>query len=199
MLSSCLLRSRRAFSQFARAEQIFKQDKNSSNPLLNEASPVPIFSQSTIRQVLANQQPREATVCGWIRTKRKSKRMVFLEVFDGSTNKGIQCVLDLEKEKSDQRGFISSLGTGTCVQINGHLVPSPQGKEQPMELEMKEIKVLGECDSSKYPLQKKRHGLDYMRNHLGHLRARSRLFNAVVNVRNETTMAVHDFFQVRFY
>ena len=119
---------------------------------------------------------------GWIRTKRDSKSVCFLDLNDGSCLKGLQLVID--KENFKNLDLLDQITTGSAVIAKGEIVKS-QGSEQGVELQVKEIELVGPCPAD-YPLQKKRHTVEFLREK-AHLRARTNLFGAVTRVRN--TMA----------
>ena len=121
---------------------------------------------------------------GWIRTSRSQKGVVFIELNDGSTIKNIQLIYNQEK----------TLLTGTSIAVTGKLVASPSPK-QPYELQVETLEVIGEADST-FPLQKKGHTLDFLRE-IAHLRPRTNTFGAVARVRSRIAFAVHEFFQQR--
>ncbi|KAI8891015.1 asparagine--tRNA ligase [Backusella circina FSU 941] len=131
-----------------------------------------LLPNKTIKSVL-NGEATQVSVNGWIRSVRKQKQVAFATVNDGSTLKGIQAILDTDKAEA--------LTTGSCVELKGELIESP-GKEQTKELRVTSVKVLGECDNT-YPLQKKRHSLEFLRN-MGHLRMRGNTGSAVLRIRN---------------
>jgi asparaginyl-tRNA synthetase len=134
----------------------------------------------------------EATVCGWIRTKRVSKGIAFLALSDGSTQETLQLVLP-----GESRAFkkLMHCNTGAAIQAVGVIKASP-GKGQQLELEVSDIEMFGDADQTKYLLQKKGHTLEFLRE-IGHLRPRTNTFGAVFRVRNVLANAVHDFFQSR--
>ena len=134
---------------------------------------------------------QEITVEGWIRTKRDSKNLCFLELSDGSSLKNLQIIID--KEKYDLNKEIDRLSTGASAEITGILVESP-GKNQNVELQGNLIKVVGEASPETYPLQKKRHSFEFLRE-IAHLRPRTNTFAAVTRVRSTLSFAVHKFFQ----
>jgi asparaginyl-tRNA synthetase len=121
---------------------------------------------------------------GWIRTSRSQKGVVFIELNDGSTIKNIQLISNQEK----------TLLTGTSISVTGKLVASPSPK-QPYEVQVETLEVIGEADST-FPLQKKGHTLDFLRE-IAHLRPRTNTFGAVARVRSRIAFAVHEFFQQR--
>ncbi|KJR42065.1 asparaginyl-tRNA synthetase [Candidatus Magnetoovum chiemensis] len=132
------------------------------------------------------------TVKGWVRTKRESKNVVFIAINDGSTIKDLQIVAE-----PDING-LSKLNTGASVSIKGRLKQS-SGTGQQVELYADEITVLGEADPSEYPLQPKKHSLEYLRE-IAHLRFRTKTFGAITRIRHAMAFAVHNFFNSRgFY
>ncbi len=146
----------------------------------------PLTPRVRIAPLLREGRPGTAVeVQGWVRTRRDSKGFFFLELNDGSSLANLQVVLD---ESLAQPG----LTTGASVAVAGKLLASP-GKEQAVELRAESITVVGEAGAD-YPLQKKRHTFEYLRQ-IGHLRVRSNTFGAVARVRNALFFAVHEFFQ----
>ena len=127
---------------------------------------------------------------GWVRTKRDSKNVCFLEINDGSTLKGLQAVID--KAHFSNNNLLDSVSTGASVIAKGKIVES-QGGNQAVELLVDDLEVVGECPQD-YPLQKKRHTIEFLRDN-AHLRARTNLFGAIARVRNTMAFAVHKFFQ----
>jgi len=135
---------------------------------------------------------RTAAVCGWIRTKRESKGIAFLALNDGSTQETLQLVVPAESKAFKQ---LSNCNTGAAIKATGVIKASP-GKGQEVEMEISDIEVFGDADQERYPLQKKGHTLEFLRE-IGHLRPRTNTFGAVFRVRNVLADAVHDFFQSR--
>ena len=133
--------------------------------------------------------PQTIQVEGWVRTKRDSKTVTFIEVNDGSCLKGLQVVAE---RASIDNNLLNSLSTGCSVICEGKLVASIGG-DQKVELSATDIKLVGDCPDD-YPLQKKRHTLEYLRE-IGHLRARTNTIGAVERVRSKMAYAVHRFFQ----
>ena len=133
------------------------------------------------------------TAEGWVRTKRDSKNVCFLEVNDGSCLKGLQIVID--KDKLNNLDTLASITTGCSVICKGPIVESAGG-DQAVEMASSDITLVGECPVDTYPLQKKRHTIEYLRE-ISHLRARTNMFGAVARVRNTLSYAVHQFFQER--
>ncbi len=126
---------------------------------------------------------------GWIRTNRDSGKIGFIEFNDGTYFKSVQLVYN---EELDNFEDITSYGTGAALSVSGKLKLTPDAK-QPFEIVVKELILEGDVDPS-YPLQKKRHSFEYLRE-IAHLRARTNTFNAVFRVRSTLAMAVHEFFQ----
>ena len=146
--------------------------------------------EKRIKEILAL-QPSEDTIKaeGWVRTKRDSKNVSFIEINDGSCLKGLQAVLD-RSSFSDE--LISKLTTGCSVSVTGKIVKS-EGGNQDVELRAENVEIIGECPTD-YPLQKKRHTVEFLREK-AYLRPRTNLFGAVTRVRNTMAYAVHSFFQ----
>ena len=130
-------------------------------------------------------------VAGWIRTSRMSKNFGFIELNDGSFFKNMQIVLE---EKLENFKEIGKLPISSSILVEGELV-STEGAKQPVEIHATKVEVEGMSDSS-YPLQKKRHTLEYLRT-IAHLRPRSNTFSAVFRVRSLAAYAIHKFFQER--
>ena len=133
--------------------------------------------------------PDAVTAEGWVRTRRDSKTVSFIEVNDGTCLKGLQVVAD---HNLFDNNLLNNVTTGSSVRCTGVLVAS-QGGNQDVELQAKTIEVLGEAPET-YPLQKKRHTLEYLRE-IAHLRPRTNTIGAVARVRSTMAYAVHRFFQ----
>jgi len=143
---------------------------------------------------------QDIAVCGWVRTKRDMKNLVFVEVNDGSCFAGIQCTFDrasgLDSKTEDA---IGSLATGASVKIIGKLAPSP-ASGQAVEIAASSVEIIGEApaetvgDTQGYPLQKKRHSLEFLRE-IAHLRPRTNTFGAVARLRSKMAYAIHRYFQ----
>eukprot|EP00884_Botryococcus_braunii_P022687 jgi/Botrbrau1/9101/Bobra.0305s0008.1 len=134
----------------------------------------------------------EFEIRGWVRTVRNQKAFAFMEVNDGSTISGIQIVVQPEA-----LGFNlienGEINTGAAVTVFGELVESPGGKQK-VELKARQIELVGTCDVSEYPLQKKRHTLEFLRG-IAHLRPRTNTIGAALRVRSALAFATHQFFQ----
>lgn len=141
---------------------------------------------------LLSRTPSDETVFakGWVRTKRDSKNVCFLEINDGSCLKGLQAVIDKGSFQNDN--LLNSISTGASVIAEGKIVES-QGGNQSVELLVENLTLVGECPSD-YPLQKKRHSIEFLRDN-AHLRPRTNLFGAIARVRNNMAFAIHKFFQ----
>ena len=131
-------------------------------------------------------------VQGWVRTRRSSKKVHFLELNDGSGPETLQVVVDANLPTAEEAG---QAATGAAVSVQGALVESP-GKGQKWELQASEVRLLGGADPESYPLQKKRHSDEFLRS-IAHLRFRSIKYGAVNRVRSTAALAVHDFFRDR--
>ena len=127
------------------------------------------------------------TVCGWVRTSRDSKNVAFIELNDGTSLKHLQIVLDKEKAFPED-----AMKLGTSLKVTGQVV---EGRESVPEINAEEIVILGSCPAD-YPLQKKRHTLEFLRT-MPHLRTRTNTFNAVLRVRSVLAEAIHEYFQSR--
>jgi asparaginyl-tRNA synthetase len=149
------------------------------------------MATARVRELLERGRAGEAAALrGWLRTARHSKGVSFLDVNDGSCLAGLQVVADgaLPNYESEVR----RLDTGCAVEVEGELVAS-QGKGQALELRARRVTVVGWADAD-YPLQKKRHGFEFLRT-IAHLRPRTNTLAAVLRVRNVAARAVHRFFQ----
>ena len=131
---------------------------------------------------------QEVVVKGWVRTKRGSKSVNFIALNDGSTIKNVQIVADLEKFSDE---LMKQITTGACLSVKGTMVESI-GSGQAVEVQAKEIEVLGLCGDD-YPMQKKGQTFEYMRQH-AHMRLRTNTFGAVMRIRHNMAMAIHTYF-----
>lgn len=138
---------------------------------------------------------QEINVKGWVRTKRGSKNVAFIALNDGSTIKNLQLVVDLEKIAESELAFMH---TGASVSATGLLIPSA-GSGQNVELTVHTIELLGAADPDEFPLQPKKHSLEFLREK-AHLRFRTSTFSAVARLRHAMIFGVHKFFNDRgFY
>ncbi len=151
--------------------------------------------QPTIAQILEMSPSSDPVIVnGWVRTKRTSKNVAFIAVNDGSTIMNIQAVADLEGGAISE-AMLTDVTTGAAVRITGTLVAS-QGSGQAVELKAQKIEVLGTADPEKYPLQPKKHSLEFLRE-IGHLRFRTNTFGAMFRIRHAMAFAIHKFFNDR--
>src|SRR5574344_2132969 len=134
----------------------------------------------------------EINVKGWVRTRRGNKNVNFIALNDGSTINNIQVVVDLANFDETMLRLIT---TGACINVNGILAES-MGQGQRVEIQATEIEVFGTADPEKYPLQKKGHTLEYLRE-IAHLRLRTNTFGAVFRIRHNMAMAIHTYFHER--
>ncbi|HTX73718.1 MAG TPA: asparagine--tRNA ligase, partial [Rectinemataceae bacterium] len=138
---------------------------------------------------------RTITAKGWVRTKRETKAAVFLELNDGSRMANLQCVFEVPVADSPLARELSRASTGASVSVEGSLVPSP-AQGQKVEIKATRLELIGEAPPESYPLQKKAHSLEFLRE-IAHLRPRTNTFGAVARVRNRMAFAIHQFFQER--
>ncbi|MDH6312616.1 asparaginyl-tRNA synthetase [Parabacteroides sp. PFB2-10] len=134
------------------------------------------------------------TVCvkGWVRTRRGSKQVNFIALNDGSTINNVQIVVDVELFGEE---YLKPITTGACICVNGTLVES-QGQGQAAEIQATEIEIYGTADPATYPLQKKGHSMEFLRE-IAHLRPRTNTFSAVFRLRHHMAIAIHQFFHER--
>jgi len=150
---------------------------------------------TTIKQILKSPNiDKELTISGWVRTRRGSKNVSFIALNDGSTIRNLQIVAESTVFNEE---IIKKINTGACIRAKG-LLKSSEGKEQSLEVLAKEITILGESDATEYPLQPKKHSLEFLREK-AHLRFRTNTFSAVFRVRHALTFAIHDFFNKNGY
>jgi len=151
--------------------------------------------RARIRDLLHRGEPRDDVIVeGWVKTRRDSKGgFSFMEINDGSCLKNIQVIAEHSLDAFQQYG--KQLNTGSCVGVRGKLVPS-QGKGQSVEIQVADLWLYGPADPETYPLQKKYHSLEFLRE-IAHLRPRTNTIGAVMRVRNRLAYAIHRFFQER--
>ncbi len=130
---------------------------------------------------------QEVVAKGWVRTFRNNQ---FIALNDGSTIHNIQCVLELDAFAEE---IIKRITTGAALSIKGTLVES-QGKGQKYEIQVSALEILGDSDPEKYPMQPKKHSLEFLREN-AHLRVRTNMFGAIMRVRSTLAYAVHKYFQ----
>ncbi|MDT0553187.1 asparagine--tRNA ligase [Urechidicola vernalis] len=142
---------------------------------------------STIAELLRSDKLlQDVTIKGWVRTFRSNR---FIALNDGSTINNIQCVLDFE---NTDESLLKRINTGAAIAVTGTLVES-QGKGQKVEIQVANIEVLGDSNPEEYPIQPKRHSLEYLREN-AHLRIRTNTFSAVMRLRSALSYAVHKYF-----
>ena len=132
---------------------------------------------------------KQVVVKGWVRTRRGNKNVGFIALNDGSTIKNLQLVVDFAKISEDS---IKNITTGACICAEGRLVKS-EGKGQTVEVLANKIEVYGTADPESYPLQKKGHSMEYLRE-IAHLRPRTNTFGAVLRLRHNMAYAIHTYF-----
>jgi asparaginyl-tRNA synthetase len=135
---------------------------------------------------------REIHIKGWVRTKREGKGITFIALNDGSVIHSIQIVID-NSNFNDEK--IKQITTGSCIGVTGNLVKS-LGKDQSMEIQASEIEIYGTADPNHYPLQKKGHTLEFLRE-IAHLRPRTNTFGSVFRIRHALSFAIHKYFNDR--
>ena len=153
-----------------------------------------------IKDILVSQPDgRDVTVYGWVRTKRDSKNLVFIQVNDGSCFASIQLTFDRDENAGNPNlenieNQFKRILTGASVKASGKLIESP-ASGQAVEVKLESIEILGES-ASDYPLQKKGHTVEFLRE-IAHLRPRTNLIGAAARIRSQMAFAVHSFFQER--
>jgi len=148
------------------------------------------MNRTKIKDLLQTQPANQTVkVQGWVRTFRNNQ---FIALNDGSTILNLQAVVALD---SLHENTLKRITTGSCLSVTGELIPSP-AKGQAVEVKVKELEILGDSDAEKFPLQPKKHSLEFLRE-IAHLRARTNTFGAVMRVRHAMAFAVHKFFNDR--
>ncbi|MFC2104062.1 asparagine--tRNA ligase [Bacteroidota bacterium] len=152
--------------------------------------------RSFIKNLLQSTEiDRDVNAKGWVRTKRGNKQVAFVALNDGSTINNIQVVIDIA---NFDENLVKNITTGASISVNGTLVKS-MGKGQNVEIQAKEIELYGTADPETYPLQKKGHTLEFLRE-IAHLRFRTNTFGAIFRIRHAMSFAVHKYFNDRnFY
>ena len=149
--------------------------------------------RTPIRHLLTTEATgQRVRVSGWVRTRRGNKFVQFIALNDGSCLPNLQVVADLNVFSEDS---LRDVATGACLTIDGRLVAS-QGKGQAVEIQADRIEVLGRADADEYPLQKKGHSLEFLRE-IAHLRPRTNTFGAVLRVRHALAYGIHHYFHER--
>lgn len=150
------------------------------------------YRRTTLRDLFAASPGTRADAYGWVKTRRDSKGVTFVQLNDGSCFNDLQVVVEagaIDEHK------LKTASTGACVKFSGVVVESP-GEGQAIELKADELTVFGEADPATYPLQKKGATMEFLRE-IAHLKVRGNTFGAVARVRNRAAWAVHQFFQSR--
>lgn len=148
------------------------------------------FERIKVKKALNSKSSEEnVIIMGWVRTKRVSKNIAFIEINDGSTLKNLQLVLE-----PDNFPILENINTGTAIKATGDLVKS-QGGKQAWEVHVKTLEIVGDCPAD-FPLQKKRHSMEFLRD-IAHIRPRTNTFGVVNRFRSKISYAVHQFFQER--
>jgi len=143
----------------------------------------------------ATERNVDVTVKGWVRTKRGNNNVAFIALNDGSTINNIQVVVDVAAFDEE---LLRQVSTGACLRVDGKLVES-LGSGQPVEVQASSIEVYGTADPATYPLQKKGHSLEFLRE-IAYLRPRTNTFGAVLRIRHAMAFAIHKYFNDRgFY
>lgn len=150
------------------------------------------IKRKRVAQLLCETPGVEVLAKGWVRTKRGNKNVAFIALNDGSTINNIQVVCDAANFSEE---LMKSITTGACIAVKGDLVES-MGKGQSVEIQAKEIEVYGTADVESYPLQKKGHSMEFLRE-IAHLRPRTNTFGAVLRIRHAMAFAIHKYFNDR--
>jgi asparaginyl-tRNA synthetase len=151
------------------------------------------LKRTKINKALSGVADTDVVVKGWVRSIRNSKNVNFIALNDGSTINNIQIVVDVANESAFET--CTKISTGACIAVSGKLVQS-QGKGQSLEIIAGTIEIYGEADAETYPLQKKGHSLEFLRE-IAHLRPRTNTFGAVLRIRHAMAYGIHKFFNDR--
>ena len=154
------------------------------------------MKREKVKEILKNGKPGDKSlVKGWVRTKRASKNVTFININDGSAISSIQVVADTDKFGEQ---LLKTVNTGTALAVEGTL-PESQGSGQSLELTAEKIEVLGLADPDKFPIQPKKHTLEFLREN-AHLRFRTNTFGAIFRIRHAMAFAIHKYFNEKgFY
>lgn len=148
------------------------------------------MKRTKIRELLSSKaENQQVLVQGWVRTFRNNQ---FIAINDGSTIRNLQAVVDFTSTPEE---VLKRITTGACISVRGNLVPSP-AKGQPVEVKVTDLEILGDSDPEQYPLQPKKHSLEFLRE-IAHLRGRTNTFSAVMRIRHAMAYAIHKFFNDR--
>lgn len=148
------------------------------------------MNRTKIKQLLSDPPvSKDVVVKGWVRTKRGNKNIVFISLNDGSTINNMQIVADVTQFDEN---LLRDITTGACLAVTGKLVES-QGQGQSVEINASSIEIYGKCDADTYPLQKKGHSMEFLRD-IAHLRFRTNTFGAIFRIRHAMAFAIHKYF-----
>jgi asparaginyl-tRNA synthetase len=148
------------------------------------------LTHTKVKTLLATApKSQKVTVKGWVRTRRGNKNVAFIALNDGSVIHNIQIVADPNRFNEE---LMKNITTGSCLRVTGNLVES-LGSGQPVEIQATEIELYGSADPNVYPLQKKGHSMEFLRE-IAHLRPRTNTFGAVLRVRHAMSYAIHKYF-----
>ena len=150
------------------------------------------IKRKRVAQLLCETPGVEVLAKGWVRTKRGNKNVAFIALNDGSTVNNIQVVCDAAIFSDE---LLKNITTGACIAVKGDLVES-MGKGQSVEIQAKEIEIYGTADAETYPLQKKGHSMEFLRE-IAHLRPRTNTFGCVLRIRHAMAFAIHKYFNDR--
>ncbi|MFT7160264.1 MAG: asparaginyl-tRNA synthetase, partial [Bacteroidia bacterium] len=145
--------------------------------------------RTKVKDVLLGGTADKVIVKGWVRTKRQNKNVAFIALNDGSTINNLQLVADPDTTSEDVLKLVT---TGACISAKGKIVAS-QGSGQNVEMHVDELEVLGVADPEKYPLQPKKHSMEFLRE-IAYLRPRTNTFGAIFRIRHAMIFTVHKFF-----
>ncbi|MFN8295565.1 MAG: asparagine--tRNA ligase [Chitinophagales bacterium] len=147
------------------------------------------MSKVYIQQILSEAKiDSDVIIRGWVRTKRQSKNVTFININDGTTINSIQVVVEAETVSDD---MLAKINTGACLEVYGKLIAS-QGTQK-VEVKAEKIIILGEADAEKYPIQPKKHSFEFLREK-AHLRPRTNTFGAILRIRHALAFAIHNYF-----
>ena len=154
------------------------------------------MNRITIKEILENGNlNQDYSVFGWVRTKRGSKSIAFIMLNDGTCFNDLQIIIELNPKLEDT---LKQVNTGASIKVVGRLTKS-EGQGQMVELMGSEIEIIGAANPEEYPIQPKKHSLDFLRKN-AHLRFRTRTFSSVFRIRHALSFAIHNFFHERnFY
>ena len=150
------------------------------------------YIRTYLKDLLSSPAGASVSAFGWVKTKRESKGVSFVQLNDGSCFADLQVVIESGTLPED---VLKAITTGTCLRFDGVMVDSP-GEGQSVELKATGVEIFGESDPTTYPLQKKGATMEFLRE-IAHLKVRGNTFGAVARVRNSASRAVHNFFQKR--